>query len=344
MDTIQLERFALGKLLGFGADYEVHAAQDQETGRPVVVRRPKPTEISRGWHHGVDDLSQRIIEMHESVGNSMPYITHLIGYTGSAQNGAYFGDSHAEEYLILVEERAKGIPLVADIRDKFLGAPIGLGQNLFALYPLVAHPQKGDFVIHHQLLEVEEALHKAGYLLLDMRPQNVYFDPLEGRITIIDFGALLLNGEKGKRGEPRDIQDFFVELFKFYISPHDPHSSAAGYRDFFGMRPTITFEEEVKALIRAFSGIANADVKEAAITLLEKIQQRSYNSFEVFAADFDRYLTALEESRRNLPDLGPLVDAWGDALALLREDYWRKYLFDADVDLDHYQAAVPLRT
>ena len=343
MGTVELERFALETLLGFGADYEVHAAKDRETGQQVVVRRPKPTDISRGWHHRVNALSERIIDMHNGVGESVGNIAHLIGYANLPQNDSYFGDSYVEEYLVLVEDRAVGIPLVADIRDKFLGAAIGLGQNLFALYTLVPHPKEGAYAVCNQLLKIGEKFHEAGYLLLDMRPQNVYFDPLNGQITVIDFSAILFEGEKGKKGEDRGINDFFLELLKFYVTPLDPPSSVADYQGVFGMRPAISLDEEVRSLKMAFSSVSNSDLREAGITMLDNIQSRRYDEFKMFDADFSRYLDILSEHRKTLPNLGSFTCTWETALELLSGDYWGKYIFDSTSDLSCYQRALRLK-
>jgi serine/threonine protein kinase len=40
MDPIDLERYSLGGPLGIGANYEVYAAVDRETGKDVVLKRP----------------------------------------------------------------------------------------------------------------------------------------------------------------------------------------------------------------------------------------------------------------------------------------------------------------
>ena len=42
METVTLDRFELVGPLGSGADYDVRAAVDRETGGPVVLKRPSP--------------------------------------------------------------------------------------------------------------------------------------------------------------------------------------------------------------------------------------------------------------------------------------------------------------
>ena len=227
----QLEGF-----LGSGSDYEVYAATDTQTGKHAVIKRPNQDYIARKLHHGVDRLSEQLIEVHQAIGDSLPNVAHLLGYTEVSNHNDYFGDSLNEAYRVLVEERARGLPLVSDIRDKFRGLPIGLGQNLFALYPLVPHQAKGSFTIQRQIMEVEEGFHKAGHLVLDMRPQNIYFDPREARITVIDIGTIPTQGAaaqgKASLGDhPRDVHDFFLEVFRFYATPDLPPVSSAGYAE-----------------------------------------------------------------------------------------------------------------
>ena len=62
-------------------------------------------------------------------------------------------------------------------------------QNLFALHPLVQGAFEGRQSIFEQILDVEEALTRVDYLIMDLRPQNVFFDPKRGEITVIDIGT-----------------------------------------------------------------------------------------------------------------------------------------------------------
>ena len=343
MELVQLDRFELGEVLGSGADYEVSAARDNLTGRHVVVKRPNPDYITRNLHGGVERLSELLIDVHGSLADSLPSLAHLVGYTEVDQHSGYFGDSLEENYRVLVQERAKGIPLVSDIRDKFKGIPTGLGQNLFALYPLVSHPQKGRFTIVQQLMDVEEAFHRAGHLLLDMRPENLYFDPAEGLISVIDIGATPTHGPaaqgKVSRGDrPRDIHDFFAEVFTFYATPSAPPSVPAGYREPSRINTIPFFDEQVDSLIQAFSAIEHSDVREAALGTLEKVRSRSYTTFQDFRKDFDNYLSTLEDRLKRRPDLPALVEVWHQALEMFSNPYWRKFLFDPDPALAEYKS------
>ena len=342
MEVVQLERFKLEGVLGLGSDYEVHAATDTQTGKPVVIRRPNPHYVTRKLHHGVDQLSEQLIQLHTDIGDTLPNLAHLLGYTEVAQHDGYFGDSLTESYRVLVEERAKGLPLASAIMDKFKGIPIGLGDNLFALHPLVPHSDKGYFPVYQQLMDVQEAFHQAGHVLLDMRPQNIYFDPHEGKITVIDVGAVPTSGPaaQGKASmgsQPKDIHDSFAEIFKFYATPDPPPTDVSGYREPAGMRSIPQFDQQLQIMVQSFSALKDAGLREASVTTLEKIQKRAYVSFEEFHKDFNQYLTALEERNKALPDLQGLVDVWGQAMEMLSDSYWMQFLFEPERDLANYR-------
>ena len=343
MDLVKLERYKLEGYLASGSDYEAYAAIDSDTEMQVVIKRPNPDYIARKLHYGVDRLSEQLIELHTAIGNTAPYVARLVGYTEVAVHNSTFGDSLEDGYRVLIYQRAAGFPLVSDIRDKFKGVTIGLGQNLFALYPLVPHSEKGYFPIHQQLMDVEEAFHVAGHLLLDMRPQNVFFDASQGTITVIDIGTVPTQGPaaQGKvtmGGETRDIHDFFAEMFKFYATPDGPPTHVAGYAQPSGMKNSPRFNEQLDSMIQSFSAVGNLGIKEAALTALQKIQNRAYSSFQEFRGDFSRYLALLEGSYRTHPDSHSLVGVWGQALGLLCDQYWKRFLFDPDSDLAPYRA------
>ena len=341
MEQVQLDRFQLQGFLGAGSDYEAHAATDLETGAPVVVKRPNPDYITRKFHVGVDQVSQRLVEVHASIGDSMPGVSHLVGYAEGANHDRYFGDSLKEQYWVLVYERARGIPLAADIRDKFKGVPTGLGQNLFTLHPLVPHSELGSFPIHKQLLEVETTILRAGHLLLDTRPQNVYYDPSSGDISVIDIGAMPAQGN-ASQGQisigqgPKDFHDFCAELFRFYATPESPPTDLAGYREPGGMRNVPRFEPQVTGMISAFSSVDDTAVRDAAVGTLERVLKRSYSSLEEFGVDLDAFLAAVKARNEGLDDLSARSQVWSEALAMLSQDYWRRFLFDPGKDLDSY--------
>ena len=341
MEQVQLDRYALEGVLGSGSDYEVHAARDTQTGSRVVLKRPNPDYIARKLHHGVDRLSEQLIDVHRSMGDSPEHVAKMVGYTDLTRHDSYFGDSSTESYRVLVNERAPGLPLVGDIRDKFKGVPVGLAHNLFGLFPVVPHPLQGYFGIQQQIMDVEEAFYGSGYLLLDLRPQNVYFDPRDGRITVIDIGTIpsqgpAFQGGVSLGGQTTDIHNFFAEVFKFYATPDDPPSDAAAYGEPAGMRSVPNFDQQMAMLIDGFSATRDQRLKEASVAMLEKIRKRSYGSFAEFRGDFGQYLGLLEERLRDHAGSDGTVVGWRGAMELLSDEHWKRYLFDPAVDLRGY--------
>ncbi len=341
MNAVDLSRFKLEELLGSGSDYEVRSATDTETGLPVVVKRPNPDYIVRQMHHGIDRLSQALIEVHQSVGHETGHLAHLVGYAEPGRYDGYFGDTISDPYTVLIEERAKGVPLACDIRDRFKGVPIGLPQNLFAIHPLAVHAQAGRFPVQGQLIELERVFDAAGFLVLDLRPQNVYFDPSDGKITVIDIGVIPSLGEasQGKisfGSRPRDFHDFFLEVFQYYASPNSPPSAVRGYGEPEGMRGVPDFNQQLKLLIDSYITAA-PNVKESAISILEKVRERAYGSYDEFENDLNAYLGEVEARNSSDAGLEGLTAVWREALDGLSGEYWSKFLLDRDSMFSAYR-------
>jgi hypothetical protein len=336
MQALDLERFSLRGLLGNGATYEVYEAVDRETGRDVVLKRPWAQCLRGGQHRSVDEQSARLIEVQRLLSGGAPHLSRLIGYAGRSRHDSYFRDSLPQEYYVLVEERARGVPLVADIKDKFRGVPIGLGQNLFALYPLISGAADGTGSIFEQLLDVEEAFTRADYLILDLRPQNVYFDPRRAETTVIDLGTLVNTRDvSGGRPAP-DLHDCLAELCKYYLAPHSPPAQLKGYREPFGMGPALGYAKELDRMIQACTSLAPGPLHDIVVGMLQRLKQRDYGSIASFRRDLQQYLAARDERNRGLQDFPSLVGVWRDGMEMLREKYWRKYLFNPEADLARY--------
>ena len=335
MEKVELERFQTSGILGSGADYEVRAAVDLETGKQVVLKRPVPQMISRGMHVSTEARTDRTLQVLEQMGEANDNIVPIVGYTERGIHDAFYGDSLGQEYTVIVEERAQGIPLmVGDMRARITGVPIGVGQNLFALHPLIRPPNCDQFAIHEQLLTVEESFIKGGYILLDLRPQNLFYQPSTGHITIVDCGDLVpVDGEPDRRGRPpRDVHDFCLEVLKFYATPNTPPKDAAAYRDPQGQRPVVDFLQELDEMGVAY-GDTDDTVKGAALDMIRRIRDRSYTGLDGFCKDLNAYLAAVGERDDNSDDVDQQRIAWREALEWLREDHWNKYLFDAEADL-----------
>jgi hypothetical protein len=334
MEKVDLDRYKITGILGTGADYEVRAAQDQETGQEVVLKRPVPQIISRQMHGPVEARTDRTLQFYDEVGRSIPYLPPLLGYTDRASHDAFYGDSLGQEYRVMVIARAPGIPLAGDVRARIMRVPIGLGQNLFALFPL-AHPDnQTPFAVHQQLLDLEEQCFQAGYVLLDLGPQNVFYQPASNAITVIDPGDLVSpEGQPTSRSRRhRDIHDFYLEVLKFYTTPQHPPLEVNGYRDPYGLRPVISLEQELDEMAASFNKTQDS-TSSAILPIIARVRDRAYADFSDFRRDLTAYLEAIRIRNRNLPDLAQARRAWSEALQLLRADYWQRYLFNPEADL-----------
>ena len=324
--------------MGRGADYDVRAAVDTKTGQQVVLKRPNPQTVSRRLHDGIEARTDNTLQVFQGLDFDIPAVVPVLGYTQRANHDTYFGESLGQEYTVVVEERAKGIPLTGDPMAGITGVPIGVGQNLFTLYPLVQPNGQPPFPIHRQLLDLEESFYQAGYVLLDLRPQNIFFQPAVGRITVIDCGDLraLDDESHSRRRPPPDIHDFYLEMLKFYTTPQEPPSDAQGYRKPYGLRPVVRFEEELDEMARRFAH-ASASGRETALPMIGNVRERAYASFDRFRRDLSDYLKAVSEHDLSLDNVHQLRQTWIEALGWLGDAYWRRYLFDYDAELTAFQ-------
>jgi hypothetical protein len=335
MEQVDLHRYEATGVLGIGADYEARAAVERATGRQVVLKRPAPETLRHRMHDGIEARTDRLLQGYREVGHTIPAVVPIVGYTERANHDAYFGEALGQAYRVVVEERASGIPLMGDLKARFTGVPIGVGQNLFALFPLIQPATTLPFAIHQQLLDLEEAFFQAGYVLLDLRPHNVFYQPATGGITVIDCGALAdAHGVVNRRGvRPPDIHDFYLEMLKFYTTPQPPPVQASGYREPYGVRPVVNFEHELDQMAQHFRAVAHSRVQETALTIIAQVRQRAYTAFQDFRQDLTAYLEAVHSMHQTLPNLTEVRQAWTEALQWLRADYWQRYRFAPETEL-----------
>ena len=334
METVALDRFQLVGPLGSGADYDVRAGLDRETGQPVVLKRPSPQVVRRQMHGPIEERTTRTLEAYEKAGQRCDVVPRVIGVTEAGIHDDYFGDDLGQPYRVRVEERAAGIPLVGDPRSRILRVPIGLGQNLFALHPLVAPAGAEDWPVQTQLLAAQEVYEAAGYALLDLGPHNIFYSPGTGRVALIDAGALVGAGvdrAQGNRG-PQDVHDFYLEMLKFYVAPELPPSDAAGYYDPYNQRPVISLEQECDELSRAFASAADS-LREPATACIERVRERGYATVADFGRDLRECLAVITIRNQEMAEKDAAVDAWRTALQRLTESHWTRYQFDAAADL-----------
>ena len=335
MEQVELRRYVASGVLGSGADYEVRSAVDQETGQQVVLKRPMPQMISRRMHGRTESRTDLTLQVFQDMDQAMPLVAPILGYTDRANHDWFYGDSLGQEYRVVVEERARGIPLlVSDPRARITGVPVGVGQNLFALFPLAQPAGMQAFPIHRQLLDLEEMFVRAGYILLDLRPQNIFYQPGSGRVTIIDCGSLTsIGNEPVSRGRPApDIHDFYLEMLKFYATPQLPPTQASGYGNAYGQRPVIRFDQELQEMAANFDQLPDPAQKQA-LHLIEQVRSRAYTDLASFRRDLEVYLDQVIERNEGLPNLPEARAAWGEALGWLRDDHWQRYIFDPEAEL-----------
>ena len=243
----ELQRFRLEGKLGEGADSEVFAATNTETELPVVVKRPHPTLIARRQHGTVERRIAKVVALRQRLGDSLPHVARMVACIEPSIHNAYFADDLDEEYTVIVEERATGIPLVGSAIDGIKRHPIGLPQNLFAVHPVIPHAARGRFSIVRDLLQVAETFYKAGVLILDMRPQNIYIEPKRGKITVIDVGGVTQERPGIGGRQPVDLHDFYLELFKWYVPTDTPPVEVEGYGHPVGMETVPMFHQNLDA-------------------------------------------------------------------------------------------------
>lgn len=331
-----LSQFKLHEKLGEGADSEVFAATDTETGQPVVIKRPHPTLIARGQHRAVERRIAKVIALREQLADDLPHVAKMLAYTEPHSHDHYFGDTLVEKYTVTVEERATGIPLVGSAMDGIKRHPIGAPQNLFAIHPVVPHPQRGRFNIVRDILEVAAAFDCAGALILDMRPQNIYFDPAYAAITVIDIGGITEATASGGRRTPLDLHDFYLELFKWYIPLSGPPTDVNEYCQPMGMETVPMFNQNLDSMIRRHEAATDEAWRSAALDILHKVKSRAYPDIQAFKSDFEACLLLLEERYESLSTSTPVRIAWQNALDMLVADYWRKFIFRPQ-DLDAFR-------
>ena len=337
LEKVELSRYEITGRLGTGADYDVRAATDRETGGEVALKRPVPQAVSRKQHLAIESRTGRLLEAYDRAGDGDGLLAPLLGYTDSAVHDEFFGDDLAEPYTVFVQGRAPGVPLLGDMMSRFTGVPIGAGQNLFAMFPLVQPSGLPRFPVHNQLLDLEQAYLQHGYILMDLRPQNIFFQPGIGRIQVIDSGALAHVDDPPPRGRPSfDVNDACLELVKFYTTPEEPPTQAEGYRDARGVRPIVNIQQELNEMRRDLMG-ADETVTSKCESILEKIGSRAYSDYHEFRTDLNAYLDAISERNQVLPNIDETVAAWREALDWLREDYWTRFKFDSDSDLATYK-------
>ena len=324
----ELKRFQLGNMLGEGADLQVFAARDSQTGDPVVVKRPHPALVSRNIHRDVERRTLLHAEMRMRNGD-LPGLVRLHVLTAPDSFAWYFDDNPGRPYSVQVEERARGIPLVGGVSDIVRGHPVGLPLNLFVLHLAVAHIGSDYTNPALTALAIVERFYEEGYLVQDLGPQNVFYSPGSGASKIIDLGTLRGPSQATSRRPPFDLNDVLFEIFESYTTPESPPRDPARFAQIRETRLSGTLERKAEALAKEYATAPNPEQADAAQRILFRIAGRDYISPAGFRADFEAYLMAAKSVERDRA----AGEAWIQALQELRSPYWKKYLFDAENEL-----------
>ena len=339
MLEIQLKNYEITGILGTGADYEVRSALDLDSGQTVVLKRPIPQAITRNMHGPIEARTKSIIETYRDLSDSTYTLCPLIGYTSQSNHVEAYNDGIMQDYTVLVFERAPGIPLVGDARSRILRIPIGIPQNLFTLFPVSQLDDDSCWSVQAQLLETEQKFFDSGRVLLDLGPQNVYYQPATGEITIIDLGDQVMVGDEslGNRGRKRDIYDFYLEMLKYYTISGDPPGNIDGYKEPRGLRPIIGLDQELDEMTRNV-GPVNVSCNKIKLEIIKKIKAFEYVQFSQFMLDLTEYLQEVRIRYRDHPELASYKAVWFESLQLLKADHWRKYEFEAETELSKFNS------
>ena len=274
--------------------------------------------------------------LRDELAGSLRHVVEVIGIATVEGRKSPFGDSLGHGYTVAVERRATGLPLVGSPGDAIRGMPIGLPQNLFARHPIVTHGTRGAFSIAKDLMDAVEVLHGAGYLLLDLRPQNVFFDPRSATVTIIDLGGVVEPGGATGRTPQLDFHDALVEVLKWYLPANDPPERAGDYAGPFGIDAVPDFARDVEAMLDAYSEHAPGSLRDTATSVLQTTRRRGYFTLAAARRDLDSLMGLMVDKYAELASRQTAVDAWTEAAGRLRDSAWDKFLFDSKADLGAY--------
>ena len=158
-------------------------------------------------------------------------------------------------------------------------------------------------------------------------------------ITIVDSATIFpLNTIQNKiNGIPFDFYDFIAEFISFYMPLKSPPDNLVEYGKPWGDYDFFNSQECVSSVTNKLSLIEDMSMAVSfGMDMLSKIQTRKYSCLVEFKEDFNSYLEIWLKELQELPSREKLIDIWSQALRLLSDGYWSKYLFDYKVDLVHY--------
>lgn len=336
MVTIELENFRILGLLGEGSEFQAFLARDLDSSEEVVLKRIHPAIVGRGDHRLMEDNLRRGIALKLDSCNRISNVSKIIGYTQQKNHDVYFGDSLKENYTVLVEERAKGIPLVGAVLDQVKGLPVCLPQNLFVLHPMRNTAKEACLGIILQLLDTAESIWNAGLVPMDFGPHNVFFDPLHKKITLVDEGIIMHSNNSIINRDYLDLHDFYLEIISSYFTSGNPPRSVIGYRKSNGIVVVPDFTKTIDHLINLYSSSDGNMAHMHTVEILRSIGSRTYSRFSEFKDHLVENVNLRMREIEATFDTGDVYTVWQDAIHLFYSSYWGKFLFDPKKDLSDY--------
>ncbi|MCH8309828.1 MAG: hypothetical protein IIB17_04945 [Chloroflexi bacterium] len=176
-----------------------------------------------------------------------------------------------------------------------------------------------------------------GYLLMDLRPQNVFYSPKTGDVSIIDVGDFRVPQEATRRHPLLDINDVFLDLFRWHVPASDPPLDFDSWTRYTEPPRAPRFEHAVDDTLRLFASEEATEDRSLAMGILERIKARGYSSIPEFETDVREFFELRKRRITSSPALASQMGLWKQGIAMMRDDYWRKFLFSAKPDLTAYE-------
>lgn len=332
----ELAQFELREVLGEGADFQVFAGRHLDTGADVVFKRPHPTLVSRNQHQEVEAAIHDLARIRSELNGEIPHTPVPLSLSGPAIHDSLFGDSLGHEYTVIVESRARGVPLVGSVVDGVRKHPIGLPMNLFCLNPLHPNTSRGESQVFLDILETVEAFFQIGYLSMDVRPQNVFISPKTDEVSIIDVSDFRQPREATRRHPPLDINDMLLDLFRWYVPANDPPPDLDSWAQYTEPLRSPHFERGVDDTRSLFSIEELTDDRELAMSVLDRIKARDFSGVSDFRACVEGIIELRKQRIMSSPAHLEQMELWRQGIAMMRCDYWGKFLFSSEPDLLAY--------
>lgn len=330
------DRYELGHLMGEGADLQVFWSRDSITGDEVVLKRPHPTLVSRDQHGDVEARTRNLAALIRGANGNLPHLACLLVVSDAARHRSLFGDDLGHDYTVTVQSRARGVPLLGSVVDGLKNNPVGLPMNLFCLHPLRTHSTRGDRAIILDILETAETFHRMGYVLMDLRPQNVFYSPGSGGITLIDVGDFREPREATTRHPTFDMHDMFLDLFRWYVPAADPPVQFESWVGVVDHPVTPRFERAVDDTKRLFTAAEPTEDRAMAARMLDRVRARGYPNVSSFSNDVGDLLRTRQKRLASSADLELRRGLWDRAAAAMHDGYWEKFLFDGGTEMSSY--------